>query len=124
MTHEAYVTSQIIDLVLKEAKGKGAKRVIEVRLAIGELTFLSIDNVRFWYETLTKDTIMEGSTLMIKEVEGLVKCVSCGYEGRLKPVSRDLEFHASPTLSCPNCGSSVDVISGRDCFIESIKFTV
>ena len=63
--HEYSVTTQIVSKVLREAESRRAKRVLEVKLQIGELTFLNPEQVRFWYKILVKGTVMEGSKLII-----------------------------------------------------------
>ena len=72
--HEFSVTSQIVQSVLAEAEKRGAKKVTEVHMTIGKLTFLGLEQVRFAYEAITKGTIMEDSKLVITEQEGMVKC--------------------------------------------------
>ncbi|RLG93101.1 hydrogenase maturation nickel metallochaperone HypA, partial [Candidatus Bathyarchaeota archaeon] len=56
--HEGTITSQIVENVLREAQKRNAKRVLEVRIEIGKLMFLNPEQVRFWYEMLTKDTVL------------------------------------------------------------------
>ncbi len=122
--HEGSITSQIVESVLKEANKREAKKVIEVDLGIGSLAFLNPEQVRFWYEMLTKDTILEGSKLVTEENEGTVLCLKCGYEGGFKYVD-DSAFHIPmPTLQCPKCDGSVKIISGKDCVIKSIKMLI
>jgi hydrogenase nickel incorporation protein HypA/HybF len=122
--HEGSITTQIVESVLKEAKERKAKRVVEVQLVIGKLTFLNPEQVRFWYKVLTKDTIMQGSKLVVEESEGIVRCSNCGYEGDFKYVD-DLALHAlTPTLNCPKCNAVVDIVGGKDCLIKNIKMFV
>ncbi len=122
--HEGSITTQIVESVLKEANGRNAKKVVEVRLAIGSLTFLNPEQVRFWYEILTKETILEGSKLAIEENEGTVVCEKCGYKGGFKYVD-DSELHIPmPTLQCPKCDSQVQITSGKDCIIKSVKMLI
>ena len=59
--HEFSLTTQIVDSVLEDAKNQGAKKVTEVHLEIGKLTFLGIEQVRFSYKVLVEDTIMKDS---------------------------------------------------------------
>ena len=73
--HEGSITTQIVDSVLKEAKQRNAKKVLEVELAIGALTFLNPNQVKFWFDMLTRDTVMEGSKLIINENQGAVHCL-------------------------------------------------
>ena len=96
----------------------------EVSLVIGRLTFLGLEQVRFAYEILTKDTIMEGSNLLIEESEGAVRCNSCGYEGNFK-YEDSPQYHVPlPTLRCPRCGGIVEIIGGKECLIKSVKMVV
>ena len=109
---------------MKEADRRKAKKVVEVNLAIGLLTFLNPEQVKFWYEVLTKDTIMESSKLVIEESPGAVRCPKCGYEGNFKYVD-DPAFHLPmPTLQCPKCEGSVEIVSGKDCVIKNIKMLI
>ncbi len=110
--------------VLEEARKHGAKKVKEVSLAIGKLTFLGLEQVRFAYEVLVKGTIMENSNLLIKECEGVVKCNSCGYEGDLKYEDNPQYHLPMPTLHCPKCSGIVEIVGGKECIIESVKLVV
>jgi hydrogenase nickel incorporation protein HypA/HybF len=122
--HEFSVTSQIVQSVLAEAEKRKAKKVTEVHLIIGKLTFLGLEQVRFAYEALAKGTIMEGSELFIEEQEGVVKCSDCGYEGGFKYEDDPLYHVPMPTLKCPQCGNIVNIVAGKECTIKSIKMMV
>jgi len=122
--HEGSITTQIVESVLSEANHRRAKKVVEVNLVIGSLTFLNPDQVKFWYKILTKDTVLEGSKLVIEENKGTVRCPMCGYEGSFKFVD-DSVFHLPlPTLQCPKCDGTVEIVSGKDCIIKSIKMLI
>ncbi len=122
--HEFFVTSQIVMAVLEEAEKRGAKKVLEVYLVIGSLSLLEIEQVRFSYKVLVKDTVMKGSRLFIKRKKGKIKCDKCGYEGEIK-FKNDPIYHVSfPTIACAECGSSVRIIEGRECLIESVKLVI
>jgi hydrogenase nickel incorporation protein HypA/HybF len=115
------MTTQIVESVLGEAKKHEARKVTEVHLTIGKLTFLGTEQVRFAYSVLTEDTIMKGSKLIIKEKDGVIECKSCGYRGALE-FKDDLMYHIpTPIFRCPECGEAVKVVEGRECKIESIK---
>jgi hydrogenase nickel incorporation protein HypA/HybF len=122
--HEGSVTTQIVENVLKEAKKREAKKVVELELVIGKLTFLNPEQVRFWYEILTKDTIMQDSKLVIEESEGTVRCPNCGYEGNFKYVDDPALHIPTPTLNCPRCDRIVDIVGGKDCLIKNVKMLV
>ena len=122
--HEFSVTSQIVQSVLAEAEKRGAKKVTEVHLTIGKLTFLGLEQVRFAYEALAKGTIMEGSRLVITEQQGIVKCSNCGYQGDFKYQDDPLYHVPVPTLKCPKCNSTVTITQGKECTITNIKMMI
>ena len=118
--HEFSMTTQIVENVLREAEKHNAKKVTEVHLTIGKLTFLGIEQVRFSYNILVEDTIMKGSKLYIEEKNGVVKCSSCGYEGALEYGDNPIYHVSIPTLRCPECGEAAKLVEGRECTIKSI----
>jgi hydrogenase nickel incorporation protein HypA/HybF len=121
--HEGSITAQIVETVLKEATERKATHVREVCLEIGALSFLNPEQVQFWYELLTKDTLLEGSTLVIRQRQGAVRCAKCGYNGALT-YADDAAFHVPvPTLQCPSCDGLVEIVSGKDCVVRTIKMT-
>jgi hydrogenase nickel incorporation protein HypA/HybF len=122
--HEFSVTSQIVQSVLAEAEKRGAKKVTEVHMTIGKLTFLGLEQVRFAYEALTRGTIMEGSKLIITEQEGMVKCSACGYQGDFKYADDPLYHVPMPTLKCLECGSTVSIAQGKECTITNIRMMI
>ncbi|MGP3667510.1 MAG: hydrogenase maturation nickel metallochaperone HypA [Candidatus Bathyarchaeota archaeon] len=122
--HEYYVTKQIVDILLEEAKKHNAKKVSEVHLVIGKLSCLGIEQIKFYYEMLTEGTIMEGSKLHIEEEEVEVKCESCGYDGEIKREKMSLYHFLLPVLSCPKCSKEVKVVKGKECSIKSMKVVI
>jgi hydrogenase nickel incorporation protein HypA/HybF len=119
--HELSMATQIVECVLEEAKKHDAKKVAEVHLVIGKMTFLGTDQIRFSYKILTEDTIMKDSKLIIKEQEGIIECSSCGFKGAV-PIEDDPAYHVPiPTLRCPKCGKAAKIVEGKECTIESIR---
>ena len=122
--HEFSVTSQVVQNVLAEAEKRGAKKVTEVQLVVGKLTFLGLEQVRFAYEVLAKGTIMEGSKLVVEAQEGVVQCDNCGYEGDFKYEDDPLYHVPVPTLKCPKCSNTVKIKAGKECIIKNIRMLV
>ena len=101
------MATQIVESVLEEAKKHDAKKVAEVYLTIGKMTFLGIEQIRFSYNILVEDTIMKDSKLIIEEKDGAIKCPT---------------YHVPvPTLRCPKCGEAAKIVEGKECTIESIR---
>jgi hydrogenase nickel incorporation protein HypA/HybF len=120
--HELTMATQIVENVLEEAKRHNAKKVAEVHLLIGKLSFLGAAQIRFSYKLLAKeDDILKDSKLVIKHTEGKIECPKCGYKGKI-PIKDDPAYHVPvPSLRCPKCGESANIVEGKDCIIESIR---
>jgi hydrogenase nickel incorporation protein HypA/HybF len=119
--HEFAMTTQIVESVMKEAEKHEAKKVKEVYVIIGALTFLRFEQVRFAFDVLKKDTLLADAELHIEEKPGYVKCSKCSYEGYLK-MEDDPAYHVpAPLLRCPECGAGVEVVEGRECTIRRVK---
>jgi len=119
--HEVAVMSQIVELILTEAKKRDAEQVSRVNLDIGEYTFLGEEQLRFAFEVLTKGTIAEGSVLDINTRKGTVEC-SCGYSGA--PERPDDIHILAPILKCPKCGKIAKVKEGLGCTVRDISMVV
>jgi hydrogenase nickel incorporation protein HypA/HybF len=121
--HEFSIASAIVDSVLEFVGRQPVKKVLAVKLAIGELSHIEAEQLCFCYTAITEQTPIQGSVLEIETVEAVVQCGQCSYRGR--PNYWDDALVAAPilTLECPNCGAAVEPIEGRDCAIKSIRFT-
>jgi len=116
--------SSLVEVVLEEIKKHDASAVEEVELEIGELTLLGKEQCLFSYEVLSKDGPLKGSKLIIKEKKAKVKCGKCGYEGPIGRSDDPLDHLRLPRFSCPKCGENVEIVSGRDCIVTSLKLVV
>ena len=93
--HEYLITKKIVDTVLDEVKKNKVKKVLDVTLIIGKLTVLGVEQVKFYYELLTKETVLKNSTLIIEEEEPLVECEICGYRGDISCEKGELHHFLS-----------------------------
>ena len=120
--HELSIASAVVESVLEFIESRRVKKVLAVRLAIGELSHVEEEQLRFCYEAVTDQTPMAGSELEIETVEAIVRCGKCSYEGR--PQYWDEALSAGPilTLECPKCGATAEPVEGNDCAIKSIRF--
>jgi hydrogenase nickel incorporation protein HypA/HybF len=121
--HEFSVMTQIVDSILEEVKKRDATKVEQVDLEIGEFTMLGDEQMKFAYEVLSKDTVLQGSTLRVTHRKGKVKCDACGYEGDVM-IAEDSPHRMIPILECPKCHSPARIIEGRECFIRNIRMVV
>ena len=110
--HEMSISQNMMEIVLEHAEKNGATGVGKINLIIGELTGYVEDSVLFYFDFLSRGTLAEGATLSFTRVPARGKCRVCGAVFDLK------EFD----WVCPNCQSKeVDIIAGRELFVESIE---
>lgn len=124
--HELSVMSQAIESIMKLAMQRRAQRVLSVHMQVGELTFLSHDQLEFGWQVLTANEgpPIEGAELTLEALEARGVCPSCGYTGALKVVELPDSHYTTPVLDCPSCGRRVDVTEGRDLIIRDIQMEV
>ena len=110
--HELAITQNILDIVLNQAKAAQANKVTRINLVVGELSGIVSDSVLFYFDFLKKGNEAEGATLDFKLVPVELRC-------------RDCQTVFNPKDSawiCPNCqGTGLDVVTGRECYVESIE---
>jgi hydrogenase nickel incorporation protein HypA/HybF len=121
--HEFSVMTQIVDSILDEAKKRDAHKVEQVDLEVGDFTMLGEEQLKFAYEVLSKDTILQGSALRIIPRKGRIKCESCGFEGEMR-LAEDSPHRMVPILECPKCHSPAKIVEGRECVIRNIRMVV
>ena len=120
--HEFSVMSQIVGSVIDEAKKRSASRIEKVTLELGEFTMLGHDQLRFAFDVLSKDTMLEGAALDLRTIKGEIEC-SCGFKGEASP-SDDAPHQLAASFQCPHCGELARVTGGRDCLIRDISMVV
>jgi hydrogenase nickel incorporation protein HypA/HybF len=109
--HELPVTQSILEISLRHAKQANAKRVTDLYLVIGQLSYVVDDSVQFYWDMIAKDTIAEGAALHFRRVPAEFVCLDCNHR---YPVDGE-------NLACPNCGSTrVKLASGDEFRLESI----
>ncbi len=121
--HELSIASGLVEKLLDFADKNPDKKIVEVRLAVGELSHIEDEQLRFCYEAITTETPLEGSKIDIEKVEAMVKCPHCSYRGRPKYWDGALSGIPVATLECPSCGKASEATEGKECAIRSIRFT-
>ena len=120
--HEFSIASGLVEKLLDFAEKNPDKKIVEVRVAIGEFTQIEEEQLRFCYESIITEMPIAGSRLTIEPVLGKVACSHCSYSG--PPKYWDGALHGMPvaTLECPGCGNAARVIEGEECAIRSVRF--
>jgi len=121
--HEFSVATSLVETVLEIAKKQSSPKVVEVRLKVGKLRLLSLEQLRFSYEIIAKGTILEGSRLKIEETPGSTKCPNCEYAEQLE--TSDLTFHFGlPRMNCPRCSTPLVIEGGDECLITKVRLMI
>jgi len=101
--HELSYATSMLDTILNAVKeqerdGKKIKKVSEINLEVGELTFINVEQLKFAFEVIAEGTICENAKINVQFVKPLAVCRDCGYEGGIK-AEDEFDIH------CPNCNS-------------------
>jgi hydrogenase nickel incorporation protein HypA/HybF len=120
--HELSIASAIVEHVLEFAESDPPKKILGVRLLIGELSCIEPEQLSFCYAAITKETAIENSTLEIERVEAEVSCPNCSYRGRPKFWEDALSDVVVATLQCPSCGKAAEAVQGHECTIRTIRY--
>ena len=120
--HELSIVSSLVENVLNFVETQPVKRVIAVRLAIGELTCVEAEQIRFCYDLVTEGTAIAESVLEIEQIKASVRCLDCEFHGPPNYWDGGLSSVGIPTLQCPQCGHAAEAVEGNDCTIQSIKY--
>jgi hydrogenase nickel incorporation protein HypA/HybF len=121
--HELSIASGMVEKLLQFAEENPDKKIVEVRLAVGELSHIEEEQLRFCYEAITAETPLEGSKLEVEKVNAMVSCPHCTYRGRPKYWDGALSGIPVATLECPQCGKAAEPIEGKECAIKSLRVT-
>ena len=110
--HELAITEGIMEAAIPEAQKHGAKKVLEIRLKIGELSGVLPECIQYYFDIVSKDTIAEGAKLIVEKIPVTVCCKDCGYEGVID----------RKKIRCPECGSAeLKLTGGREYFVDSLE---
>jgi len=96
-------------------------RVTKVHVRQGELLVLSEEALKEAWRILAEETPLAGSDLAIEKVPVRVRCPSCGYEGGANYLAEEGWHLRVPILTCPSCGSRVELTSGKDLAVVALS---
>ena len=109
--HELSIIQNVISAVCDIARDEELLSVERVVLLIGRLRQVVKDPMEFAYEIATKDTIAEGSELVMEFVPIRMRCNGCIKEFVVE----------DRTYICPECESyDLKMIEGDELLIKSI----
>ena len=86
--HELWIASAIAERVLEFSETNPSRKVLGVRVLVGELSCIEPEQLSFCYTAIVKETVLENSVLEIERLEAEVLCPHCSYRGRPKILGR------------------------------------
>lgn len=116
--HEFSIAEDILNAVLDEVKKSKASRIKKIHIEVGELMMANLEQLEFALKSLSSGTIAEGMETDLKTVPGKFKCDN-NHVNEIGIGGEDL-FLALASLRCPECGSPLRVLSGRECVLKRI----
>lgn len=75
--HEISLLEQVREILLEHAQTQHFDKVSKVTLEIGQLSCVEEGALRFGFDVVMKDSLVEGAELTISSVEGLGFCSQC-----------------------------------------------
>jgi hydrogenase nickel incorporation protein HypA/HybF len=114
--HELAIAASLVESVAASAQAAGAARVTRVFLKLGALSGVSKEALLFCYDVATRDTLLEGSQLVIEDVPVTIYCEHCRAEAILSGIQG---------LRCTRCGQlSARLLHGKELEIAGIEIDV
>lgn len=109
MTTRSPDIQSILDNVIRRANGR---RILSVRLVIGELKDIPDDDIQATWNDFARGTPAEGASLHIRRIPAELQCMTCF--GKYHPDGAN--------VSCPRCGSvGAKIISGEEFSVEGVE---
>jgi len=104
--HEVSLVAALVDQIEETAVARNFRRVLEIRLGIGELSGVDPECLGFCFPEVTRSTILDGARLVTETIPAECVCRKCGKASR--PAD-----HAA--LLCGHCLSGdVEIRRGRE----------
>ncbi len=83
-----------------------------ITIVVGDLTSIVDESVQFYFNIMTKGTILEDAILRFKRIAPEFVCTDCGH----------LFTGRSIGIRCPDCGGkSIVADKGQEFYIESVE---
>ncbi|NJO39246.1 MAG: hydrogenase maturation nickel metallochaperone HypA [Cyanobacteria bacterium CRU_2_1] len=90
--------------------------ISHIHLIVGQFTCVEPASLQFAFEVQTRNTFLEGATLLIRETPLIAFCHCC---------QQDYHPEIGVQYACPTCRSPMeDIRSGRELKIDRIEYAV
>lgn len=106
--HELGITRNIVAIAAENAGGLRVKRVL---VAIGVLSGIDPEAVRFCFDICAKGTVVEGALLDVERISGVGWCKACDHEAEL----------TAPFGACSRCDAPLAVVRGEELKVKAME---
>jgi len=107
--HELAITQNIVEICEAHAAGR---KVLTVHVEVGDLSGVVPEAVAFCFEACSRDTLLQGSRLVIDRISARARCRACGAENTIR------SYHDP----CSACGAYQPVIlSGEELRVKQLE---
>ncbi len=109
--HEYPITCHLVDLVCRLAAERGAARIRELTLVIGDDAGYVGDSIRLYFDAVAEGTACAGAEVTVIRIRPQLCCPACGRLFERKPFS----------FACPECGTDGHPTRiGKEFYLKSI----
>lgn len=110
--HEMSLMGGVFEVIEQTISQYEIRRVLQVKLKVGELTNAEPEALQMVFEAFCKNTICEGAELIVERVPVRGHCRNCQHEFAVKTMF----------FLCPKCqNTSIEVIQGEELLLESVE---
>lgn len=111
--HEMSIVQALIEQVEGEIERAGQTgRVTRLELAIGTLSGVHADSIRFAFELMAPGTVVEQAELIITHPAAHLTCRQCSAAPEIPEL----------IMACPVCGSTdITIVGGTDLLLQTIE---
>ena len=110
--HEMSLMGGVFEVIEQTLSLHEVKRVLQVKLKVGELTNAEPEALEMAFEAYSKDTLCEGAELIVERIQVRGRCRKCQHVFTVKTMF----------FLCPNCqNTSIEVIQGEELLLESLE---
>lgn len=111
--HEMSTCKQLIKQIEKVAETQPDKLIKNIKLSIGELARVDIDELIELFPIASQGTCAENAELIIEREAISIKCIPC----------EQISDVSMKNMNCPICGSeNTQLLAGTDMLLKELEF--
>lgn len=118
--HEYSLATELVNTLTERVENKILRKTTIVHVKLGELRLLSVEAFQKAYQMVVENTPLSGSNIEFEDIEAEVSCPECGFEGQAEYEHDPAYHYSTPILSCPECGSAVNLDKGREFEVDTL----